>query len=463
MIVTSLREAAGDTLVDMGISEIGAMGDDDINSTMVTIKLRDALKLHWGPKASSVWKHGDLSFYTGGAYLPGALHAKVLKILPRWLVFPPDAITMWLDGPGPPHFVALHTDPCHNVYFQINGSKTFQLLAPWQAYNMNFYKDNAPSVSKHWRQIANKDLRSVHDAWKRFESGPDEASGMNLMPKISVTLQPGDVLVLPRGWWHTTMNTGERSSIAINFWLYDRQPFVEFWWQFSKKQWNQHEKWRREKEKSKDSSAGRKARASKEEKEEEKEKTANHKRLVQKLKETAPWLKVSKREMRKEKVGKYSVASFGGQCIRWTMDDLKILKQTLESKEHLSLDFMIRTLDRKIGNISAWDAAQQEYVQRVLGGHESLDWQPLDKFPPTSKKTRSGQRVSPLKFKHFMNKATKQLLEPKTAQFFGLFPGCLNTEAVLQPHCEDHFREVLISLKRAARCVVAPCEKRLEL
>ena len=60
---------------------------------------------------------------------------------------------------------------------------------------------------------------SIDGEYTLLEPQPDK----NLFPlyyqaqKIECTLNPGDILYLPRGWWHWIFS--ENETIAINFWF----------------------------------------------------------------------------------------------------------------------------------------------------------------------------------------------------------------------------------------------------
>ena len=88
-----------------------------------------------------------------------------------------------------------HQDDYDNILLIISGSKTFYLAAP-----------NSPYV-KH---------RDVGEDWEAHDSTPYTHKF-----DYVTTLIAGDVLFIPRGWWHHVI-THER-SVMMNFWFDPRE------------------------------------------------------------------------------------------------------------------------------------------------------------------------------------------------------------------------------------------------
>eukprot|EP00746_Dinoflagellata_sp_MGD_P132778 gnl/MRDRNA2_/MRDRNA2_66473_c0_seq1.p1 gnl/MRDRNA2_/MRDRNA2_66473_c0~~gnl/MRDRNA2_/MRDRNA2_66473_c0_seq1.p1 ORF type:complete len:362 (+),score=44.80 gnl/MRDRNA2_/MRDRNA2_66473_c0_seq1:246-1331(+) len=361
-----------------------------------------------------------------------------------------------MDGPGPPHFQGLHTDAYHNVYLQINGTKTFQLIAPWRGYNMKLLTDNYLSITEHWRQSAVKDLLSTIDVWKRLGAGPDQAPGLDPMPRMSVALEPGDVLVLPRQWWHTALNSGDSNSLAISIWFSTRHPFMENWWHMSMQLLETSEKRRRKEEKDKYQPPSKSK--------------SRHEEFQTTIRRKAPWFnfeflwksKINHvGDLKEGKPGMPSVASDDGECIRWRVADLKTLKANLASKPHLNMTRIMKILNTKIGKQNAWDLAGKVYLRDILGGTK---WQPLDEWrrKVAKKKKREGEDDL-FEDEDLMPKVARHWFSDRNAEFFALFPGCRDSDSVAQPLCEEHYREVVVALESTARCETAPCRGRLEL
>ena len=80
-----------------------------------------------------VGQNNNLSFYIPQQALPRRMRESVEEALPSWIPFRPDKLHLWMGGRGSsPHWSTLHFDDYHNVYLMLNGSKTFQLVPPWQ-------------------------------------------------------------------------------------------------------------------------------------------------------------------------------------------------------------------------------------------------------------------------------------------------------------------------------------------
>ena len=147
---------------------------------------------------------GFVKPYTEGAQLPQAM-------LPDFgpLFFDREdfiAPQLWL-GAVPTHIPtsSLHRDPLTGFLLQVIGRKTLELYSADQAdlvYPMKSYNNYQP-------------------CWFKPEA-PDYA----LYPKaraarsLSVTLQPGDVLVQPAGWFHQVYARDSPNMSVSYFWRY---------------------------------------------------------------------------------------------------------------------------------------------------------------------------------------------------------------------------------------------------
>jgi lysine-specific demethylase 8 len=134
------------------------------------------------------------------------------------------AVNIWI-GLGTKS--GLHFDPMDNMFAQIHGRKRVLLFAPCCSNSLYPFPD-VPSKSQV--DIENPDLVR----FARFAT----------CPYFSHVLEPGDLLYLPKGWWHyfstdelsisvncwhgDTLSTSERTSLylaagpkLITRWLYD--------------------------------------------------------------------------------------------------------------------------------------------------------------------------------------------------------------------------------------------------
>ncbi|KAG2367375.1 Clavaminate synthase-like protein [Suillus spraguei] len=129
----------------------------------------------------------------------------------------PDAVNLWIGNSK--SITSIHSDPYENIYTVIRGSKHFTLLPPCEGTDVSSRSlrhtddsnglsvvpsSDAPQV--RWSSVCNPDLPG---------SLPPEAHPLH------VTLEAGDTLYLPVGWWHYVQQSGP-TTIALNWW-YDAE------------------------------------------------------------------------------------------------------------------------------------------------------------------------------------------------------------------------------------------------
>lgn len=109
------------------------------------------------------------------------------------------ACNAWLGPAGT--VTPLHTDPHHNLLCQVVGVKHARLYAP--QHGAALYPHAAPPFTNSSRvnAFAPDDVR-----FPRFAGAPF----------VDVDLQPGEVLYIPPGWWHTLV--ARTSSFSVSFW-----------------------------------------------------------------------------------------------------------------------------------------------------------------------------------------------------------------------------------------------------
>jgi len=116
--------------------------------------------------------------------------------------------TLWIGTKG------AHT-PCHqdsygyNLVVQLIGSKTWILVSPEEYDNM------APTrvpyeESSVYSNIKFQDLS---------QNSKEMVSKLENTQVYKIILEPGDVLFVPRHWWHTVQNTSESTAVSVNTWV----------------------------------------------------------------------------------------------------------------------------------------------------------------------------------------------------------------------------------------------------
>jgi lysine-specific demethylase 8 len=164
------------------------------------------------PKVGLVHESMPLADFMAGIDQPtsGALTAP-MENLPAALQgdapFPPittgapwRASKLWVSPAGTK--TRLHRDLPDNLNAQIRGRKRFTLVKPSESrfvYSQGFLS-SVPNVS-----LADPEKPDFH----RFPL-------LRQCHPLTGTLEPGDTIYIPRGWWHAA--TALEPSISINFW-----------------------------------------------------------------------------------------------------------------------------------------------------------------------------------------------------------------------------------------------------
>jgi lysine-specific demethylase 8 len=94
----------------------------------------------------------------------------------------------------------LHTDPYENLFVQIVGYKKVFLVDPRHSHSIP--RDSAASTSGNTSPLRLDDQELATDL---------------PFPVFMVLMQPGDMLYIPRGWWHLVL--GLTRSISVSFWF----------------------------------------------------------------------------------------------------------------------------------------------------------------------------------------------------------------------------------------------------
>ena len=114
-------------------------------------------------------------------------------------------INLWVAATGT--VTDAHYDMLHNLLAQVQGRRRVTLFSPADTPNLYPY----PMRTLHW-----------HHSRVRLESAdPAEFPRFRSARAWQVVLAPGDVLFIPRGWWHHI--EALETSVAVNFfWLTPR-------------------------------------------------------------------------------------------------------------------------------------------------------------------------------------------------------------------------------------------------
>ncbi|KAI9056931.1 Clavaminate synthase-like protein [Trametes sanguinea] len=141
-------------------------------------------------------------------------------------------LNAWL---GPARTVSpAHTDPFYNFYAQVVGRKTIWLAPPEASpymypYSSTGSSSSLPDDTDHRRNpAANHENPSMSNTSRVdvFATGDDARGSKDLFPDfwrevppmaMQVTLEPGDLLFFPPGWWHAMRS--EDMSFSVSMWF----------------------------------------------------------------------------------------------------------------------------------------------------------------------------------------------------------------------------------------------------
>ena len=97
---------------------------------------------------------------------------------------------------------SMHRDLADNLHAQVSGRKRFTLVAPQQSASVypNSFFDSVPNGCR---------VDIEHPDYARFPR-------LRQAELLVAELDPGDVIYIPRGWWHHVRTLDV--SISVNFW-----------------------------------------------------------------------------------------------------------------------------------------------------------------------------------------------------------------------------------------------------
>ncbi|CAK0882145.1 unnamed protein product [Prorocentrum cordatum] len=469
-----LVELAGaNTAVNVHASDNGFTGPNNYDhEVMFETNMADLVRL------LQLKQHHDsnLSFYAAQAVLPEGLRDYVTAALPRWLPFPIESARLWIKAPGGLGQALMHRDDNHNVMMQLNGTKTFQLIPPWQSYLVKSRRElRYLAINDHWRWRAKSSIPKMQKSWSSMGGDAPGRANLSSASRMIATLHPGDILILPKQWWHTTTHNQEEAAVAINFWFHSRNPFDLWWWTLD----DRHRKKREEQ----CHTAHPKYSGLHKDTEADGRLSAARKRLQKRVIKTAPWLRARflhtvadpSQPHLWHTSSAFTVqatnATSENDCIRWSFDAGASLKARLvEGGRGQGLDFsqllrMMALRHTKNGH-SMWKVLNTKYLELFDGlvAQSVQSWLPkmLAAFEGNirGKESLGGEIQRGLeKLDKYLggNRSTHAASE---GSFWGLFGNCDAKDGLLQPRCEAAYRIALTSIQSAVRCHLVPCSDR---
>ncbi|TAQ89443.1 hypothetical protein B7494_g2204 [Chlorociboria aeruginascens] len=121
---------------------------------------------------------------------------------------------IWLGIP--PTYTPLHRDPNPNLFVQLISGKRVRLFRPFVGDRIFFavkqrIGQNSSSTRFRGDEMMEGLEREVLDEAVWGESAPEEG--------FDVTVNPGDALFIPKGWWHSIKSIGEDVTFSANWWF----------------------------------------------------------------------------------------------------------------------------------------------------------------------------------------------------------------------------------------------------
>jgi len=114
---------------------------------------------------------------------------------------PVNVTNFWFGSAGT--VTPLHFDPANNLFAQVYGSKTFNLFPPADAQYLYAHPQGSKLQHLSYVDVEEPDLAQF----------PLYGNAS----KMSITIEPGQLLFLPAFWWHHVKS--ESVSISVSYWF----------------------------------------------------------------------------------------------------------------------------------------------------------------------------------------------------------------------------------------------------
>jgi Cupin-like domain len=115
----------------------------------------------------------------------------------------------------PPTYTPLHKDPNPNLFVQLASSKSVRLFRPDVGSVM--FRDVQHSIGRYGSASFRGDEMMEgpeKDALDEVVWGRDVCEG-----GYETTINPGDALFIPKGWWHSIRSIGSGVTGSVNWWF----------------------------------------------------------------------------------------------------------------------------------------------------------------------------------------------------------------------------------------------------
>lgn len=120
---------------------------------------------------------------------------------------------VWIGPRGT--FTPIHRDPYENLFVQVVGSKRVHLFPPSASSHLYLGASTGAGTQKNTSAIPTEDpLISGSELLHQY---PDISKAIQTEGSASAQLDPGDVLYIPRGWFHCVQSLS--TSASVNWWF----------------------------------------------------------------------------------------------------------------------------------------------------------------------------------------------------------------------------------------------------
>jgi hypothetical protein len=126
---------------------------------------------------------------------------------------------LWMGSKGT--FTNAHYDSVHNFFIQVYGKKKFLLFPPNAIEDLYVFPKGHPSARQSRINFESSNAEELREKYPNFLG--DGSSG--LLQGYEVTLNPGEMLYVPPGWFHAVW--AKSLSISLSFWQSDEDIIIQ--------------------------------------------------------------------------------------------------------------------------------------------------------------------------------------------------------------------------------------------
>lgn len=137
--------------------------------------------------------------------------------------------SLWLGKA--PTYTPLHRDPNPNLFVQLAGVKSIRLFRPevgssvFDLVQRLLQQEGQTSISHSTalrgdEMMQGPERQLLHDlVWPGTSPSHMQYTDAILQHAQDATLQSGDALFIPKGWWHSVVGEGEGITASANWWF----------------------------------------------------------------------------------------------------------------------------------------------------------------------------------------------------------------------------------------------------